>query len=100
MISEQPEIPPAGSSGQTRIGSPQLNQNGSEPRAVRNNIHPASTSPYGTRDRYPDLPVFIVVEDDADDFMLLRLALAKAGVAARVWWATNVQEAIEILDDL
>ena len=40
-----------------------------------------------------------MVDDDADDFMLLKRALFKAGATVRVWWAHNGQEATAILAD-
>jgi CheY-like chemotaxis protein len=40
------------------------------------------------------------VEDDADDFMLLKRALWKAGATARVWWARDAQEALSILAEV
>ena len=45
-------------------------------------------------------PVLIVVEDDPNDFMLLRRALWKAGSTARVWWVHNAPEALAILSDI
>jgi CheY-like chemotaxis protein len=42
-------------------------------------------------------PVMIVVDDDADDFVLLKRALWKAGSPARVWWAKDANEALSIL---
>ena len=45
-------------------------------------------------------PALIIVDDNQDDFMLLRRALWKAGDAARVWWAQNGREALMILGDL
>jgi CheY-like chemotaxis protein len=45
-------------------------------------------------------PVLVIVEDDQDDFMLLKRALYKAGATARVWWAHNAQEAISLIAEL
>ncbi len=44
--------------------------------------------------------MLLVIEDDPDDFMLLKRALNKAGASARVWWARNVQDALRILADV
>ena len=65
------------------------------------NMNAASSStldrgpqPSPARDRYP---VLIIVEDDTDDFTLLKRALWKTGASARVWWAKTCAEALEIL---
>jgi CheY-like chemotaxis protein len=41
-----------------------------------------------------------VVEDEANDFMLLKRALWKAGATARVWWAHDAAEALSLLASL
>jgi CheY-like chemotaxis protein len=43
-------------------------------------------------------PVLIVVEEDSDDFMLLKRALYKSGASARVWWAHDAEEAWSTLN--
>ncbi len=61
----------------------------------------AASSPDGVsreaRTRASSLPVLIVVEDDPNDFALLKRALWKCGATARVWWAHTADEAMEIL---
>jgi len=50
--------------------------------------------PHSSRER---CPILILVEDNADDFTLLKRALWKVGASARVWWAKGSIEALEIL---
>jgi CheY-like chemotaxis protein len=45
-------------------------------------------------------PVLLVVEDEADDFILLRRALKRAGVLALVCWAQTASEALNTLGKL
>lgn len=48
----------------------------------------------------PHPPALIVVEDNSDDFMLLKRALNKAGATARVWRARDAAETISVLAQL
>src|SRR5689334_11776685 len=66
-----------------------MNMNASSSSTLDHGSHPTAG-----RDRYP---VLIVVEDDTDDFALLKRALWKTGASARVWWAKTCAEALEIL---
>jgi CheY-like chemotaxis protein len=59
---------------------------------------PTDRSPPEPRSR--SQPALIIVEDDADDFMLLKRALWKAGATARVWWAHSAAEALGILVEI
>ncbi len=45
-------------------------------------------------------PVLIVLEDDSQDFVSLKRALWKLGATARVWWARNATDALELLREL
>lgn len=50
--------------------------------------------------REASVPTLIVIEDDANDFLLLKRALWKAGASARVWWAQDCQEAFRVLNEV
>ena len=44
--------------------------------------------------------ILILVEDDPNDFMLLKRALWQVGASVRVWWAKSSLEALQILDQV
>lgn len=68
--------------------------------AYRNSGGLAERPPNPPLKRASSVPVLIVIEDDPDDFMLLKRALNKAGASARVWWAHDVSEALGVLADV
>jgi CheY-like chemotaxis protein len=39
----------------------------------------------------------VVIDEDRDDFMLLKRALFKTGSSARVWWEMNWQDSLSLL---
>lgn len=45
-------------------------------------------------------PVLILVEDNEDDFLLLKRALWKSGATAHVWWAHDASQALSMLAEL
>ncbi|MFO1499592.1 MAG: response regulator [Verrucomicrobiota bacterium] len=45
-------------------------------------------------------PVLIIVESDPSQFALLKKALWKSGATARVWWAQDAADALEIIGAL
>ena len=63
-----------------------------------------SSSGHPTIDKEPKpdnrQPVLIIVEDNKDDFVLLKRALWKSGATARVWWAHDAAEALSMLTEL
>ena len=64
-----------------------------------------SSSYHLTLDQEPNRPnkrqpVLIIVEDNEDDFLLLKRALWKSGATARVWWAHDAAEALSMLTEL
>lgn len=83
-------------------GSPP-NQSAGERGPSRGALNPAAdrqtaeSGPKGDRRETNAPPVLIVVEDDEDDFALLKRALWKAGATARVWWVRDADEALLLL---
>ena len=51
-------------------------------------------------DAHHQPPAMLVVDEDRDDFILLKRALCKTGSSARVWWAMNWQESLPLLSQL
>jgi CheY-like chemotaxis protein len=77
--------------------------------AVRSNpTHHLPATPFDVADplakfctaRRGNLPVLIVLEDNAEHFLSLKRALWKSGATAQVWWARDVSEALDILGQL
>lgn len=91
--------------GQVCLKARELEERPADGQDVCRQVHRSEPSRPGERQpasarRSSGIPVLIVIEDDPDDFMLLKRALNKAGASARVWWARDVHDALRILADV